>query len=209
MPGLAKNAGKCDKKCGFVRMVFATRNPYVSSRLTRSGAQSMDGLMEQLSAVVQLKNITDWAQNPWGQKLQLLGQARALNLRAASRAPPLTQTAGLPRGGGGGTPTYTPQSDPHDALIILNIHSWGKFFQKKFAHQLRLPSAKVRPRGRVGVKILFCVFHPFLNSPQNSEYFEYRHIGSNKKISPCRLPKKNIQRLWRPRPQNLLFLTTN
>ena len=81
-----------------------------------------------------------------------------------------------------------PQNDPHDALIILNIHNWGKNFSKKIAHQLRLPSAKVRPRGRVGVKILFCVFHPFLNSPPNSEYFEYRHIGSNKKFSPCRLP---------------------
>ena len=30
---------------------------------------------------------------------------------------------------------------------------------------------------------------PFLNSPRNSEYFENRHIGSNKKISPCRMPK--------------------
>ena len=73
-PVLAKNAekcggnvekcgGKCDRKCGFVRMVFAPRNPYVSSRLAQSGAQSMDGLMELLSAVVQLKNITDQAQN--------------------------------------------------------------------------------------------------------------------------------------------------
>ena len=50
---------KCDRKCGFVRMVFAPQNPYVSSRLAELGAQSMDGLMEQLSAVVQLKNITD------------------------------------------------------------------------------------------------------------------------------------------------------
>ena len=35
--------------------------------------------------------------------------------------------AGLPGGGGGsvGTPTYIPQNDPHDALIILNIHNWG------------------------------------------------------------------------------------
>ena len=95
---------------------------------------------------------------------------------------------GLPRGGGRsvGTPTYIPQNDPHDAVI----HKWGRnFFQKKFAHQLRLPSAKVRPGGRVGVKILFCVFHPFLNSPQNSEYFEFRHTGSNRKIFPCRMPK--------------------
>ena len=28
------------------------------------------------------------------------------------------------------------------------------------------------------------MFHPFLNSPQNSEYFEHRQIGSNKKMSP-------------------------
>ena len=126
------------------------------------------------------------------QKLQLLGQARPLNVRAASGAPPLTQTAGLPDGGGGDTPTYIPQNDPRDTLFILNTHNWGKFFQKKFAHQLRLPSAKVRPGGRVGVNILFCVFHPFLNSPQNSEYFEHRHIGSSKKPSPCRLPKKKF-----------------
>ena len=34
--------------------------------------------------------------------------------------------AGSPRGGGGGsvgTLTYIPQNDPHDALIILNIHN--------------------------------------------------------------------------------------
>ena len=72
-----------------------------------------------------------------------------------------------------------------------------------------LPSAKVRPRGRVGVKILFCAFHPFLNSPQNSEYFEYSHIGSNKKISPRPMPKslkQNLRRLWRR--QNTIFRTT-
>ena len=39
------------------------------------------------------------------------------------------------RGGGGsvGTPIYIPQNDPHDALIILNIHKCGKdFFKKKY-----------------------------------------------------------------------------
>ena len=50
---------KCDGKCAFVRMVYAPRNTYVSPRLARSGAQSMDGLMEQRSAVVQLKHIMD------------------------------------------------------------------------------------------------------------------------------------------------------
>ena len=66
LPGLATNAEKCgkcgkkcDRKCGFVEMVFSPQNPYVSSRLAQLGAQSMDGLMEQLSAVFQLKNITD------------------------------------------------------------------------------------------------------------------------------------------------------
>ena len=50
---------KCDRKCGLVRMVFAPQNPYVLSRVAQLGAQSMDGLMEQLSAIVQLQNITD------------------------------------------------------------------------------------------------------------------------------------------------------
>ena len=28
----------------------------------------------------------------------------------------------------------------------------------------------------------FCVFHPFLNSPQNASYFECRHMGSKRKL---------------------------
>ena len=77
-----------------------------------------------------------------------------------------------------GTPTYKPQNDPHDVLIILNIQKWGKKnFQKKFAHWPRLLSAKVRPGGHVWGQKVFCVFQTFLNSPQNSEYFEHRHIG--------------------------------
>ena len=67
-------------------------------------------------------------------------------------------SAGLP-GGGGGTPTYIPQNDLHDALIILNIHKWGlNIFQKKIAHQLRLPSAKIQPGGGVGGRTPFFVF---------------------------------------------------
>ena len=58
--------------------------------------------------------------------------------------------------------------------------------------------AKVRPGGRVGVKILFCAFQPFLNSPQNSEYFEYRHIVSNKKFSPYNMP--NMPKTKSPAP---------
>ena len=34
--------------------------------------------------------------------------------------------AGSRGGGGVGTPTCVPQNDPHDALIIWNIHNWGK-----------------------------------------------------------------------------------
>ena len=55
----------------------------------------------------------------------------------------------------------------------------------------------------MGVQILFCVFHPFLNSPQNFEHFDYRHIGSNKEISRCRMPKTKS-----PAPQTHLFRTT-
>ena len=36
-----------------------------------------------------------------------------------------------PKGGSVGTPTYIPQNDPHDALIILNIHNWGEKNFKK------------------------------------------------------------------------------
>ena len=34
-------------------------------------------------------------------------------------------------GGGGPTPTYVAQNDPHVALIILTTHMWGKFFSLK------------------------------------------------------------------------------
>ena len=27
-----------------------------------------------------------------------------------------------------GPPTYIPQNDPRDTLIILNMHKWGKIF---------------------------------------------------------------------------------
>ena len=66
-----------------------------------------------------------------------------------------------PEGESVDSPTYIPQNDPHNALIILNIHKWGKiFFSKKMSHQLRLPSAKVRPRSRVGSQNVFLCFSP-------------------------------------------------
>ena len=65
--------------------------------------------------------------------------------------------AGLPGGGGGsvGTPTYIPQNDPHDTLIILNIHNWCKKNSKKIAHEIRLPGyilvvSRRAPRGGGG-----------------------------------------------------------
>ena len=89
-----------------------------------------------------------------------------------------------------GTPTYIPQNDPHDTLIILNMHKWAKIFFKK---NLPINSGSHQPRSHPevgsGSKSFFYAFQPFLNSPQNSEYFEYRHIRSNRKISPCRMPK--------------------
>ena len=41
----------------------ATNDICIAPRLARFGAQSMDGLMSQLSAAVQVKSITDYAQN--------------------------------------------------------------------------------------------------------------------------------------------------
>ena len=106
-------------------------------------------------------------------------------------------TTGVPRGGSLGTPTYIPQNDPHDALIILNIHKWGEnFFQKKFAHWLRLPSAKVRPGGRVTCQKVFCVFQTFLNSPSILSI-----DTSGGKKNPPRKGKKKFG--TNPFPQNL------
>ena len=64
--------------------------------------------------------------------------------------------AGVPGGGSVDTPTYIPQNDSHDALMFLNIHKWDKKFGfKKFAHQLRHPSAK---KVGSGVKLSFEFF---------------------------------------------------
>ena len=42
-----------------------------------------------------------------------------------------------------GTPTYIPQNDPHDTLIILNMHKWGK---KNFKKNLPINSGSHQPR---------------------------------------------------------------
>ena len=52
--------------------------------------------------------------------------------------------AGLLGGGGSvGTPTYIPQNDPHDTLIILNMHKWGK---TNFKKNLPINSGSHQPR---------------------------------------------------------------
>ena len=61
-----------------------------------------------------------------------------------------------------GTPTYIPQNDPHDALIILNIHNWGK---KNFQKKLPISSCSHQPRSnlkvRSGVKFFSVFFTHF------------------------------------------------
>ena len=58
-----------------------------------------------------------------------------------------------------GTPTYIPQNDPQDALIILNIHKWSK---KNFRKNLPISSSSHQPRSdpevRSGVKKKFLCF---------------------------------------------------
>ena len=41
------------------------------------------------------------------------------------------------------TPTYIPQNDPRDTLIILNMHKWGK---KNFKKKLPINSGSHQPR---------------------------------------------------------------
>ena len=58
-----------------------------------------------------------------------------------------------------GTPTYIPQHDPHDRLIILNIHKWVK---KNFQNNLPISSGSHQPRLNLevtlGVKSNFLCF---------------------------------------------------
>ena len=56
-----------------------------------------------------------------------------------------------------GTPTYVPQNDPHDALIILNIHNSGK---QNFRKNLPISSGSHQPTSnpevRSGSKFFLC-----------------------------------------------------
>ena len=54
--------------------------------------------------------------------LPLLGRRAGRGVWAGAALP------AVPGGGGGPTPTYMDQNDPHVALIILTTHMWGKIF---------------------------------------------------------------------------------
>ena len=77
------------------------------------------------------------------------------------------------RGGGAvGTPTYIPQNDTHDALIILNIRKWGeKNFQKKICPITQAPSARIRPRSKGGVPKFLCVWGHLKRSARAVQLF--------------------------------------
>ena len=64
----------------------------------------------------------------------------------------------VPRGGSVGTPTYVPQNDPHDALIILNIHNWGKQnFSENICPLAQAPISQGLTRGSgQGSKLFLC-----------------------------------------------------
>ena len=65
-----------------------------------------------------------------------------------------------PQGGGGAK--YIPQNDPHGALIILNIHNWGKRIFRKFCTLAQAPISQglTRRSGR-GSNFFLC-FSPIL-----------------------------------------------
>ena len=70
--------------------------------------------------------------------------------------------AGVPRGGSVGTPTYKAQNDPHDALIILNIHKWGKKISEKICPLAQAPISQGQTRrSGQGSKFFLCFSNIF------------------------------------------------
>ena len=67
-----------------------------------------------------------------------------------------------PHGGSVGTPTYIPQNGPHDALIIWNVHNWGKKISEKNFPLAQAPISQ-RPTRRSGRGSIFlCMFFTHL-----------------------------------------------
>ena len=108
--------------------------------------------------------------------------------------------AGVPGGGGGGfvgTPTYVPQNDPHDVLIILNMHSWGNCFRQN----LPISSGSRQPRSNVEVRsglIFFPVFHPLLESPQNSTkmHEKFQRLRCQHFYPKSHIGERRVRKLW-------------
>ena len=74
------------------------------------------------------------------------------------------QPPGSPGGGGGsvGTPTYIPQNDPHDTLIILNMRKCGKkIFKKKLPINSGSHQPRSNPEAGSGSKSFFVLFSHF------------------------------------------------
>ena len=101
-----------------------------------------------------------------------------------------------PRGGGGGsvgTPTYIPQNDPHDTLIIFNIHNWCKKNSKQIAHEIRLPRyilvvSRRAPRGGGGGSVGTPTYIP-QNDPHDTLIILNIHNWCKK--TPKKLPMKS------------------
>ena len=87
----------------------------------------------------------------------------------------------VPGGGAGGTPTYLPQNDPHDALIFFfNTHNLGKKTSEKICPSAQNAISQGPTRRSDWGSNRFCVF-------RNSDYFEYsRHMGQKNKIRPLK-----------------------
>ena len=61
-----------------------------------------------------------------------------------------------------GTPTYVPQHDSHDTLIILNVHKWvKKIFRKICPFAQALISQGHTRRSGQGSKIFLCFSNIF------------------------------------------------
>ena len=60
------------------------------------------------------------------------------------------------------TPTYIPQNEPHDTLIILNMHKWGKkFFKKKWPINSGCHQPRSDTEAGSGSKSFFVLFSHF------------------------------------------------
>ena len=79
--------------------------------------------------------------------------------------------AGLPRRG-----RWVPQHTylKMIPLIIWSIHNWGKKFSEKICPLAQAPVSQGPTRRSGRGQFFLCAFQPFVNSPPNSEHFEYR-----------------------------------